>query len=75
MVAPAYYTLNDWALGMLEFIPFKDLPKFDESWKSEVSEFIAKSKLRPIYGLENASFENNEALIKKWKFFLLKYLN
>ena len=38
LIAPVYYTLNDWALGTLEYIPFKDLPiKAEENWKNEVS--------------------------------------
>lgn len=75
LVAPAYYTLNDWAFGMLEFIPFKDLPQVDENWRNEVTKFVYQSSYRPLYGLENASYENNRVLIEKWQTLLKKYLN
>lgn len=73
--APAFYTLNDWALGMLEFIPFKDMPNVDVDWKKEVLEFMYQGNSRAIYGLENMSLEKNEVLVLKWKSLLGKYLN
>ena len=76
LIAPVYYTLNDWALGTLEYIPFKDLPiKADENWKNEVSKLMYQSRLKPIYGLENKSFENNKELVMKWKMLLKEYLS
>jgi hypothetical protein len=76
LIAPVYYTLNDWALGTLEYIPFKDLPiKADENWNNEVSKLMYQSRLKPIYGLENKSFENNKELVMKWKMLLQEYLS
>lgn len=72
-IAPAYYTLNDWALAMLEYIPFKDLPNLEESWKLEVTKLMYQGSLKPIYGLENNSNEGNTLIISKWKSLLEKY--
>ena len=73
--APVYYNLNDWAFGMLEYIPFNELPfKVEESWRNEVAKLMYQSQLKPIYGLENGSYENNKALIVKWKILLQRYL-
>ena len=72
-IAPSYYTLNDWALAMLEYIPFKDMPNLDETWKLEVTKLMYQGSLKPIYGLENNSYEGNMQIVSKWKSLLEIY--
>lgn len=73
---PNYYTVNDWALGMLYAIPFNDLPnKPSSAWEVDVSLLMHQSPLRPAYGQENESYSKNKDLINKWKVLLNIYLN
>ncbi len=73
---PNYYTLNDWALGMLYAIPLSNLPnKTDPNWSVEVSRLQYQNPLKPVYGQENESYDKNKELISKWKILLNSYLN
>lgn len=73
---PNYYTLNDWALGMLYAMPLSNLPnKPDPNWSIEVSRLQYQIPLKPVYGQENESFDKNKELISKWKVLLNSYLN
>ena len=72
---PNYYTVNDWALGMLYSIPFNDLAsKPNNAWVVDVSRLMHQSPLKPLYGQENETCKKNKELIEKWKDLLNTYL-
>jgi hypothetical protein len=72
---PPYYTLNDWALGNLEFLPIKNLPFIpDLEWTNDVQKLMYQNPQKAIYGKEKKSAIDNRQLIALWQKILTKYI-
>lgn len=68
-----YYTVNDWALAVLDSMPIKDLYGSTQSLQVEVAK-LKYSDIRPIYGQQDDSDFVNAKLIQRWRILLRKLI-